>query len=259
MAGFADLLGSLVQNGLSRSGSSRASNMFGAGGGGSLNDIVGNLSNMLGGGSGTGQTGQSGLGGLLGDVIGSLGDNKAALGGIGALGGALLGGGTGSAKGAIGGGALAMLAGLAMSALKKSGQQPPQPPALMEHLTSQQEQELEDDANILIRAMINAAKADGAIDNQELQNIVGKIEEGGITQEERDFFEAEASKPLDLDGVIASASARPDLGPQIYAASLLAIEVDTKEEEFYMQQLAEGLGLDPATVQYIENSLGLSV
>ena len=254
MAGFADILGALMQGGMSKSSTKRLTNAFGAGGGGSLNDIVGGLGKMLGGG---GQSQSGGLGGMLGEVLGSLGNNRGALGGLGALGGALLGGGSRSAKGAIGGGALAMLASLAFSALKKSSQTPVQPPqALLDPETPEQEQQLEKDANILVKAMINAAKADGAIDQAELQKIVGKLDDDGLTQDEKDFFMAESVRPIDIEGVIASATGRPEMAAQIYAASLLAIEVDTPGEEKYMQNLANGLSLPPNTVNYIEETLG---
>lgn len=255
MAGFTDILGALVQNGLSGSGGSRMANAFGAGGSGSLGDIVGSLGRMIGGGQ---ATGGAGLGGMFSDVLGSLGSNKAALGGLGALGGALLGGGSGSAKGAIGGGALAMLASLAFSALKQSGQQPSQTPrALLGAETPEHEQQLEEDANSIVRAMINAAKADGAIDQVELQKIAGKLEADGLSQAEKDFFTTESAKPIDLAGVVASAAGRDDLAAQIYAASLLAIELDTEQEIQYMQNLAQGLGLSTETVRYIESSMGV--
>lgn len=254
MAGFADLLGALVQNGLPKSGTTRAGEMFG--GGGALQDIVGSLGNIL---EGSGSRGQSGgFGGILGEIVSSLGDNKAALGGIGALGGALLGGGNKSAKGAIGGGALAMLAGLAISALKNAGKQPDRTPnALMANPASDVTDEMENDANILVCAMINAAKADGTIDRQEIEKIAGKLEENGLSQEEKDFFISESEKPFDLHRVVTSAGGREELGAQIYAASLLAIEVDTKAEQLYLKSLANGLGLDAQTVRYIENSLGV--
>jgi len=257
MSGFADILGALVQQGgLSKSSNKRLTNAFGAGGGGSIEDIVGSLGKMLGG-NGQSQSQAGGLGGMLGDVMGSLGSNKGAIGGLGALAGAILGGGRGSAKGAVGGGALAMLASLAFSALKNAGQAPAQPPrALYEPETPQQLQELEEDANVLVKAMINAAKADGAIDQMELKKIIGKFEEDGLTQEDKDLFMAESVRPLDLTGVIASAGGRPDMAAQIYAASLLAIEVDTPREQQYMQSLADGLRLAPATVDYIEKTLG---
>jgi uncharacterized membrane protein YebE (DUF533 family) len=255
MSKFSDILGALVQNGLSNSSQSRMANAYGAGRAGSLGDIVGSLGKMIGGGK---SAGGAGLSGRLNDLTGALGNNKAALGGLGALGGALLGGGRSSAKGAIGGGALTMLASVAMSALKKTGQQPTHPPrALFGVENPEHEQELEDDAKIIVLAMINAAKADGAIDQVELQKIVGKLEEGGIDQEEREYFMKESIKPMDLEGVIASADGRADLAAEIYAASLLAIEVDTPLELEYMQKLAAGLGLNAQTVRYIESSLGV--
>ena len=103
--------------------------------------------------------------------------------------------------------------------------------------------------------MINVVKADGAIDQAELQRIIGKFEEDGLTQDEKDFFMTEATRPLDINGVIASAANLPDMAAQIYAASLLAIEVDIPKEERYMQKLADGLRLAPETVNYIEKVL----
>ena len=262
MAGFMDILGTIVQQGMSQSSGSRMSKGLGAGSSGGLNDIIGSLSQMMGGGSGSGnstQAGAGGLGDILGGVMNSLGNNKAALGGLGALAGALLGGGRRSARGAVGGGGLAMLASLAFAALRKAGQTPKQAPrAFLEPQTPHEEQALENDAEVIVKAMINAAKADGQIDQKEIQKIIGKLEEEGLTQEEKDFFIAEANKPMDLDAIIASAGGETEMAAQIYAASLLAIEVDTPAEQAYMQQLATGLELDPQVVNYIEQTLGVT-
>jgi len=262
MAGFMDILGTMMQQGMSQSSGSRMTDALGGGkSGGSLNDIMGSLSQMMGGGSSgqSAQAGAGGLGGMLGDVLGSLANNKAALGGLGALAGALLGGGKSASRGAVGGGGLAMLASLAFSALKKAGQAPAQPPrALLEAQTPQEQQALEDDAEIIVKAMINAAKADGKIDQQEIEKIVGKLDDDGLTQEEKEFFVSEANKPLDLNGVVASAGGQAEMAAQIYAASLLAIEVDTQAEQQYMQQLASGLGLHPQVTAHIERTLGMS-
>jgi len=263
MAGFMDILGTMVQQGMSQSSGSRMSNALGAGGsGGSLNDLMGSLGQMMGGSQPkqAASAGTGGLGGILGDVLGSLGSNKAALGGLGALAGALLGGGGSATRGAVGGGGLAMLASLAFSALNKAGQAPSQAPrALMEPQTPQEQQALEDDAEVIVKAMINAAKADGQIDKQEIEKIVGKLEKGGLSAEEKNFFMAEANKPIDIGGVVASAGNQPDMAAQIYAASLLAVEVDTQAEQAYMQQLASGLGLHPQVASHIERTLGVRV
>jgi len=48
-----------------------------------------------------------------------------------------------------------------------------------------------------------------------------------------------------------------DLGAEIYAASLLAVEVDTPAEKAYLEQLARGLGLPAEVTQRIEQMIGL--
>ena len=265
MAGFMDILGSMMQQGMSQSTGTRMANAFGGGGAGSsLTDILGGLAGALGGGPQTGSVPQAGLdgldniGGVVGEVLGSLGSNRAVLGGLGALAGALLGGGQRSARGAVGGGGLAMLASLAIAALRKAGQAPrTTPQALLEPRTPEDQQALEQDAEIIVKAMINAAKADGRIDDNEIQKIVGKLQEDGLTEEEKELFMTEANKPMDIDAVIASAGGRPEMAAQIYSASLLAIEVDTPAEQQYMQQLAQGLGLDPQVINHIHQFLGV--
>ena len=108
-------------------------------------------------------------------------------------------------------------------------------------------------ALVLVRAMINAAKADGQIDVNEQQKITAKLSEVG--QEELEFVQAELAKPLNFDFL---ADASPDLAVQVYAASLMAINLDTLEESQYLQQLAQGLELDAKTVNAIHAQLGLS-
>lgn len=48
-----------------------------------------------------------------------------------------------------------------------------------------------------------------------------------------------------------------DLGAEIYAASLLAVEVDRPAEKAYLEQLARGLGLPAEVTQRIEQMIGL--
>lgn len=257
MANFTDLLGGLLQGGLSPSSIGRtASALGGKQGMGGLTDLLGGLGQMMGGAST--QPSSGGLGGLLGGVLGTLTNNRSAAGSLGALAGAILGGGKGSTLGAIGGGGLAMLASIALSALQKAGQQPAQTPrALMDDGSAAHQQALEQQSQILVKAMINAAKADGQIDEAELNKIIGKLDDNGLTQEDKEFFTTEANKPLDLTAIILSAGGSQELAAQIYAASLLAIEVDTEAEQQYMRQLAEGLGLTPEVVSHIEMTLGM--
>ena len=66
--------------------------------------------------------------------------------------------------------------------------------------------EATEQATLLIRAMCNAAKADGDIDQDEQQNIIGRLGDD-VDQAEIDFVNAELNAPLDIAGFAASVPA----------------------------------------------------
>jgi uncharacterized membrane protein YebE (DUF533 family) len=271
---FSDLLGGLLQSGLSPSSENRLRNALGGGADGGA-DILGSLAGMLGGGAAGGGLGGAlagmlgggrsggGLGGLLGDVLGEAGraaggDQNLALGGLGALAGALLGGGGKAMQGALGGGLLAVLGAMAFQALKGSGSPPAQVPlGLRAPRTEAESEELERQAELILRAMINAAKADGQIDAEEINRIAGKLKELGADRQAQEFVMAELRKPLETDALAAAAAGRPELAAQVYAASLLAIEVDTPAEKEYLARLAQKLGLNSQVVGRVDRLVGL--
>jgi uncharacterized membrane protein YebE (DUF533 family) len=275
MAGFTDILGSIINQGMSPTRTARVSHGLG-GRGGDLGAVLDNIGQVLGQNMSeppremprpsappSRPASHAPSGGGLGDILGSLAGNKAVLGGLGALAAAILGsksgGGRRGSRKSVGGGLLAMLASLAVAALQNSGRSPARlPRALMDVRTPEDEEALEQEAEIIVRAMISAAKADGRVDETEMDNILGRLAEDGLTDEEKEFLRAEMRRPLDINEVIGSAQGRPELAAQIYAASLLAIEVDTPAEQQYLRDLARGLDLDPEVTTHIERSLGMA-
>ncbi|WP_136810436.1 tellurite resistance TerB family protein [Desulfosediminicola flagellatus] len=259
MAGFMDILGTVLQQGMSRSSGSRITKGLGGQSGADLNDLLGSIGSMMNQSSGSSSRStskKSGLGGVLGDVLGGLSNNKAALAGLGALAGAVLGGGKQTSRRSVGTGGLAMLASLAFAALSKAGKRPDHTPrALLETPTQHDTDNLEHDAEIIVQAMICAAKADGRIDSEEVQKIVGKMGEDGLTEDERQYFLTESQKPLDITPLISATQDDQELAMQVYAASLLAIDVDTQAERFYLQDLAKALNLPQEAVTHLENTL----
>ncbi|MCU0559919.1 MAG: tellurite resistance TerB family protein [Desulfobacterales bacterium] len=267
---ISDLLGAVVQSGLAPSSGERLRNAMGGGSGNPLESLAGMLGGQpgsrQGGGLGdllSGMLGGGGAGGVLGNVLKEAGraaggNQNLALGGLGALAGAILGGGGKSMGGAMGGGVMALLAAMAFQALKGSGaQQPPVPLGLLEPQTRADRQELERHAEIVFKAMINAAKADGQIDQEEIRRIVGKLQEVGVDPESQQYVMTEMQKPMETQKLVSAAGGKPEIAAQVYAASLLAIEVDTPEEEKYLAQLAAGLGLGPEITQRIQTMVGL--
>jgi uncharacterized membrane protein YebE (DUF533 family) len=189
-----------------------------------------------------------------------------AAGGLGALLGSILGGGGKSAKGALGGGALALLGAIALRALRGS-QQPLRPDdlntserlaaGLREASTPQEEQQVAALADLTVKAMINAAKADGRIDEDEMQKVIGELQADGISDAERAYVMAEIRKPLNTAELVRAVP-NQQVAAQIYAASLLAIEVDTPAEKAYLEGLARDMNLDPRVVRQIHSTLGVA-
>ena len=158
------------------------------------------------------------------------------------LAGALMGGkkGVGGAlRGGIGGGAMAMLGIMAFQALRKSGafKNLKVPLGLVEPKTAAEKAELERNEELVLKAMINAAKADGRIDEREMQRITGNLEKDGISGGEQELLAAELHNPLDTDSLVRAVP-NPQVAAQVYAASLLAVELDTDAEKQYLADLA---------------------
>ncbi|MBT8457684.1 MAG: DUF533 domain-containing protein [Rhodobacteraceae bacterium] len=112
---------------------------------------------------------------------------------------------------------------------------------------------MEENAKLTIRAMIQAAKADGEIDAGEREKILEML--GDIDAEERAFVEAEMAAPVDIMGLANDTS--DAMKAQIYAMSVSTVRVDTGQEVSYLNGLADALGLDDATRARIHASMGL--
>lgn len=100
----------------------------------------------------------------------------------------------------------------------------------------------------LVRAMIAAARSDGRLDAQESQAIFQRMEALDLQAEERDLLFQEMGKPVDMDAIVQSATC-PEVAAEIYLASLLAIDVDTVEEQSYLGMLAARMRLPQELVK----------
>lgn len=221
-----------------------------SGGGGALGNILGSV---LGGG---GQ--QSGGGGALGDILGSVlgGGQSKSSGGAADILGSLLGGGSGNKGGLGGAGGLGGLLGAAVAkhAQAESRSAPDPDSQHCDHLPKGVNQaQAADQATLIIRAMINAAKSDGNIDKAEQDEIVGKL--GKVSEAEVQFIRNEFAAPLDVQGFARSIPR--GMEQQIYAISLTAIDLDTNKEAKYLHELAQATGISPQVANQLHDQLGV--
>jgi uncharacterized membrane protein YebE (DUF533 family) len=206
------------------------------------------------------------MGGGAGDMLGSA-TGSGTLGTLGNVLGGAIGGtrGGGSSAGFGSKALMGVLGGLAVSAIAKyarnkmSGGDAPAQGGLMEidpdealASTGYDEHEANSRAEILIRAMVNAAKADGHVDEQEQQNILQRV--GDVDREEAEFLRRELSAPLDVQGFIRSVPR--GMEQEVYAMSLTGITLDENAEAQYLLQLAQGLGLNAEVCNNIHRDLG---
>lgn len=111
---------------------------------------------------------------------------------------------------------------------------------------------MEEQAKLMIRAMIQAAKADGEIDAAERAAILDHL--GDASEEEMAFVKAELEAEIDVAALAASAG--ESAKAQVYAAALMAISVDTEAEKQYLANLAAALGLEAPKVAEIHAAAG---
>lgn len=184
----------------------------------------------------------------------------------GALAGLLLGTGTGRklTGSAVKLGGLAAVAGLAYKAWQNysNGAQPsadaaandPEllPPPTESPFNPAQAPQGEDGfALIIVRAMIAAARADGHIDEAERARIADRLRLSGLDAEAERFVMAELEAPLDLDAIVGAAETEAQK-VELYTASRLAIDPDTRAERGFLDLLAGRLKLPDALVDHIE-------
>lgn len=273
-------IGAMMKNAQSRPGQSGQTGQRQSSGG-LLDDLLGSNT----GGGGNRGTGSGGLGDMLGQVLGGRtggsgagsaygGPNSPRRGQAqGGLGGILDQLSTGAAAGGLGG----LLGGILGGGGQQSGQQSGQSQGQLAQKGSQPANdasfgELFNDAiakgdepevaptpeqnalaGLMLRAMIQAAKADGEIDDKEKSKLMSEF--GDLDDDERAFIRDQMAAPVD-----AAALARevPEgYGPQIYLMSLMAIEFDNRKEAEYLHELAQNLGLDKATVNGIHDKVGV--
>ncbi len=181
--------------------------------------------------------------------------NSSSGGGIGDMLGGLLGGSKNDTSSQSGGGIGDLLSGLTGS--KSTGNNDNGLGGLLSaalagndvgEATSRQEEQ----AKVLLKAMINAAKSDGQIDQAEQAKIVEHI--GDVTPEELAFVKSEMTAPLDLEGIIAQANG---IEAEVYLSSLMTINLDSKEEALYLDKLAKGLNISENDADAFHEKLGV--
>ncbi|MGT2478662.1 DUF533 domain-containing protein [Methylobacterium oryzae CBMB20] len=112
----------------------------------------------------------------------------------------------------------------------------------------------EDEARLMLRAMVAATTADGMTDAAERKRLDAAVAEAGIDADGRSWLERELASPAEIDE-IAERVAGPEAAARIYAAARLAIDPDTLQERQFLKMLAEALDLPAEASDRVERDI----
>ena len=112
---------------------------------------------------------------------------------------------------------------------------------------------MEDQARLMIRAMIMAAKADGEISPEEWRQIEAHL--GDATPEERAFVKAEMESPIDVVGL--ARETEESLRSQVYSSAAAMCRGDSDVEAQFLSGLGGALMLDLDERKRLHASLGI--
>ena len=119
-------------------------------------------------------------------------------------------------------------------------------------LNEKEESNYDRDVYILLKAMVNASKSDGKVDDSEHKRIMEFM--GEMNGIQKLFVEQELKTSLDTKTFLKEIP--KGMERQVYYMSLFAIDLDTAAEMVYLDMLAKELKLSDEVVNSIHESLG---
>jgi len=113
---------------------------------------------------------------------------------------------------------------------------------------------MEEQARLMIRAMIMAAKADGSISDEDRRKIEEHL--GDATPEERAFVEAELAAPVDV--VALARDTEAGVRSQVYTTAASMCRGDSAAEAQFLTGLGGALRLALEERKRLHASLGIA-
>lgn len=112
---------------------------------------------------------------------------------------------------------------------------------------------VDDTAEILLRAMVAGAYADGVMTPEERQAIVGQLDSMGLGTAEKSYLDGMLAAPVSMK-LIAAACVTEEMKAQAYIAAQMGIDVDTDAERQFLKDFAAALGLAPGLVAHLDQA-----
>lgn len=113
---------------------------------------------------------------------------------------------------------------------------------------------LQTNTDLLLDAMVSAARADGHIDEQEQNNITAKLSDLGVDTDTNILIENALRKPLD-PAALAARVTTMEQACEVYLISYAVIDVDHFMEKAYLEELQKHLNLPIDLVEQLKQQI----
>jgi uncharacterized membrane protein YebE (DUF533 family) len=108
-----------------------------------------------------------------------------------------------------------------------------------------------DTAQLIVRAMVGTASADGMIDPAQRATLLAQMQRAGVGSEESTFLHEAIARPMSPTEIARGVAGNSQLAAQVVAAaSLVADPANAKEEEF-LSSLSTELGMSGDLLSHI--------
>jgi uncharacterized membrane protein YebE (DUF533 family) len=104
----------------------------------------------------------------------------------------------------------------------------------------------------LIQTMISAAHADGRVDMDEESKILEKLQEQGMSREEKQILLQEMHNPKPMEQLVEGIN-DPATAQMMYSIAAFSIAVDTEAERQWLDRLAGALQISPNMQSFLED------
>lgn len=111
--------------------------------------------------------------------------------------------------------------------------------------------QIESHSQVMLKAMIAAAKSDGHMDERERELVHAELNRLEADPVLRRWVDEELRRPVD-PAEVARLAASPEMGAEIYLASLIVVDETTVMERAYLDHLAQQLRLAPGLKAELE-------
>lgn len=114
--------------------------------------------------------------------------------------------------------------------------------------------QLEQHSSAVLTAMIGAAKADGHIGPDERKLLETELAKLSSDPSDLRWLETELARPLDPANIAAAAKS-PEMGAEMYLASLIMVDEESFMERAYLDELARQLNIAPDLKTQLESQV----